>query len=55
MAARCAECEELVSSNPYPDEKQITYCSCCENTMCEDDAIRLGGICTECKKVLEAP
>jgi len=56
MSARCVECGEHVSSEPYPDEKQLAEpCSCCEGYLCEDCAIREGGICTECKRVLAEP
>ena len=55
MAARCCECEELVSSQPYEDERLASSCSCCETPMCEDCVIRLGGICTACHDALSAP
>lgn len=54
MAARCTECQEHVSSEPYPDEKQLAKhpCAECEEYLCEDCSIRLGGICSDCKKVI---
>jgi hypothetical protein len=49
------ECGELVASDPYPDEREIAWCAVCEGPLCEDDAIRLGGICAGCKREIEAP
>ena len=57
MAARCVECQEHVSTEPYPDERQLATfpCACCDGYLCEDCAIEQGGICSDCKKVLAEP
>jgi hypothetical protein len=57
MAAKCAECGECVSLEPYPDERMLAgTCAVCEMAyLCEDCLMRVGGICTACKRVIEAP
>jgi len=57
MSARCQECNEHLSHDPYPDEKKIAG-ECggfCGRYLCEDCAIRLGGICTSCTTGLAEP
>jgi hypothetical protein len=55
MAAHCRECEELVSDQPYEDERMASSCAVCEGPLCEDCSIKLGGICNPCRKVIEEP
>lgn len=57
MTARCQECCERISHDPYPDEKLLAA-ECdgfCGRYLCEDCAIWLGGICTSCKTELAKP
>lgn len=57
MTARCQECCEHISHDPYPDEKLLAA-ECdgfCGRYLCEDCAIRLGSICTSCKTELAKP
>jgi hypothetical protein len=57
VSAKCGQCWESVSDHPYEDEKQIAgkcdgYCG---QWLCEDCAIREGGICASCKRGLAEP
>ena len=55
MAARCHACEDLLSPHPYGDESLPADCAVCElPVLCEDCAIKLGGICPPCKQAMEA-
>lgn len=57
MAARCVQCAELVSREPYEDERALAEFPCdgCDGYLCADCSMEQGGICSECKPILEAP
>lgn len=54
MSAKCNICEVNLSSNPYDDEKLITYCEVCEIPLCIDHSIDYNGICPSCTYVIES-
>jgi hypothetical protein len=57
MSAKCVECGENVSSQPYPDEARLggECAEDCGYLLCEDCSMRLGGICGRCQDEMSEP